>query len=333
MRNKLIEFIETNKLIHPQTSMLGLSESIEADGYAVLYGMGLCTSRQMSEGMPFDSLAYFVTGVELLKNNKSNKIIHFIPDTTARVNSFYDQIKAEKLAGYIKNTFLNLAENFGVRDKYYVILASDYHHKKEYLDIVEHINANIRFDDSTPVNFKPYIIEQLSDMAYLNKYYDARLKISWLLDPNSNGKCDERMFDGYYRNVFGEHAMSMIYTYSGRSFDSKSFRLCPYTSSDNKKRIMLSDSKEDIATKLVLYKGEKVAKQAEEYLHNICERFEKLIEDSSFKDKNLSEKIAYINSLGDDRNINKYPVIGPATMKLQTQLLTSLAYNSQLIGV
>ena len=210
---------------------------------AIFFGTGLVTPKALSKGLPFDFLSMIVAAETLRRQvGDQTRIIHYIPDVTAKQNSFVDEKGLQELAVRTANAAKAIAHHFGLLDRYTVIRGSEIEHDPLRQSLLIKTNAYAGATD-IPDNFKGYLAEQLADMAYLRETFGGKVKISWTMarNPDGAGKgLDETFFDGHYTTCFGND-LDFAYIAPGRRLDSKANRACPYTAVAGEPRLSLTD--------------------------------------------------------------------------------------------
>lgn len=198
---------------------------------SLYFGIGLCTTKEMSVGLPFDFLGLVATAEAIRKTLGFGKIIQLIADSHAKTNHFVADAEVDKKAQALKELSLKIAKNLGLEGKYEVILASEIDSTPEYKEIEAKIPA-----DGSP----DYARKEWTDMEYLARHYNTLLKVSWMM-PLKKGQThtsDEVYFDNGYKARFNR-PYSFIYNRAALTFDPAKLNVCPYSSASGEKRVYL----------------------------------------------------------------------------------------------
>lgn len=200
---------------------------------SLFFGIGLCTTKEMSVGLPFDFLGLVATAEALRRTLGFGKIIQLIADSHAKTNHFVSDAEVDKKAHALKELSLKIAKNLGLEGKYEVILASEIDSSPEYKKIEKNIPA-----DGSP----EYARKEWTDMEYLAHTYNTRLKVSWIMPLKKGQKhtADEVYFDNGFNERFKATPYSFIYNRAALTFDPARLNVCPYSSASGEKRIYLA---------------------------------------------------------------------------------------------
>jgi len=221
-----------------------LSDSILSDDLtnnSLYFGTGLCTTKEMSAGLPFDVLGLIATAEKIRKTLGFAKVIQLIADTHAKSNKFESNEQVDVRAQELKQRMSTAIERLGLNKLYQIILASEFDTSKEYTDIYNAIDPGIANE---------YVRREWSDMEYLAKTHNTRLKLSWKMPvkPGKAHKSDEAFFDKGFIAHF-QRPYSFISNSASLTFDPARLNVCPYTSATGEKRILIKQD-EDAETKL-----------------------------------------------------------------------------------
>lgn len=208
---------------------------------SLYFGTGLCTTKEMSAGLPFDILGLIATAEKTRKTLGFGKVIQLIADTHAKSNKFESDEQVNARAQEFKKQILTAIERLGLSKSYQVILASEFDTSKEYTDIYKGINPDIAHE---------YVRREWSDMEYLARTQNTRLKLSWKMPvkPGKAHKSDEAFFDKGFVTHF-QRPYSFISNKASITFDPARLNVCPYTSASGEKRILIQQD-EDAEAKL-----------------------------------------------------------------------------------
>ncbi len=199
---------------------------------SLYFGIGLCTTKEMSVGLPFDFLGLVATAEAIRRTLGFGKIIQLIADSHAKTNHFVSDSEVEKKAQALKELSLKIAKNLGLEGKYEIILASEIDSTPEY----KKIEKDIPHDDSPD-----YAKKEWTDMEYLARHYNTCLKVSWMM-PLKKGQThtsDEVYFDNGFKSRFNR-PYSFIYNRAALTFDPARLNVCPYSSASGEKRVYLA---------------------------------------------------------------------------------------------
>lgn len=311
-RRSLQELITMLPLIDSNNSKNKFKDKNATDCHtkSVLFGTGICSTKSLSRGLPFDALSMITTAIYFYRNLSYKKIIQFIPDTTALVNDFVDTKDAMAVRDLYKTSVRNAIDKLDFDCDFQIICASDYHDSDKFKDIYHTIYAQLsETEKGLPKPVLLYLTEQLADMRYLHLYHDVGLKVSWLLNPKDKKiRVDERFFDSKYREIFGDNEIAMVYTFSGRNFDEKRFRVCPYTSIPGEKRLLLTspESAQEFLNNIKI--TSKSFKSTLAHLLTVQSQFEKIV-GYECSGETLGEKIDQIKYLFKNSSPKQKPKI------------------------
>lgn len=212
--------------------------------YALYFGTGLCTTKEMSAGLPFDILGLIATAEKIRAILGFGKIIQLIADTHAKSNKFVSDDQVDARAEEFKDKIITATQRLGLSGTYQVVLASEFDSSALYVDIYNSIDPSVAHE---------YVRREWSDMEYLARTENTRLKLSWKM-PIKSGKIhksDEDFFDKGYVAHF-QRAYSFISNRASITFDPARLNVCPYTSATGEKRILIQHN-EDAEVKLQEY--------------------------------------------------------------------------------
>lgn len=246
----------------------GLS-SDDMSSKALYFGTGLCTTKEMSEGIPVDFLGLVASAEVIRRTCGFGKIIQLIADSHAKTNQFVGDEEVDRLAREFREISLRVARNLGLSENYEVLLASEIDSSQEYKEIFSEIPAE---------GFHEYTRKQWTDMEYLARKYNTSLKLSWKM-PLRKGqlhRSDETFFDEGFKKRF-QRQYSFIYNRAALTFDPSRLNVCPYTSAQGEKRLLLK-SDQDAEAKLaefcaVKHRAKDRALEQTEVIAAFLERF------------------------------------------------------------
>lgn len=250
--------------------------------HALYFGTGLCTTKEMSQGLPLDFLGLLSTAAKIREILGFGKIIHLIADSHAKSNHFVSDEEVDAKAKHFKDLVLTAANRLNIRAVYNVQLASDFDTSSEYLEILNGIPSDAAHE---------YVRREWSDMEYLARKENVCLKLSWKI-PVKQGKIhksDEAFFDQGFVERF-QRPYSFVSNRAGITFDPARLNACPYTSATAEKRILISEN-EDAEQKLENFSKSthKVIAKAKESLETTL-RFTEKTFNISFKEETLGKR-------------------------------------------
>lgn len=266
--DQLEQLINTVPLIEPQSSMNGIQPELteRQSGGSLYFGTGLTTSKAPSIGVPFDVVGMLSVAERLREVLGLEKVIQFIADTHALSNPFCTPEDVNAMAEKMVDASRRIAKMLGMEAAYMPLRASDIDTSPEYLEILNSIQS----DDHE------YVRREWSDIEYLRRHHDLRMKLSWTIGPKVNKVgFDERLYDLRFREVMGQ-SMSFIYLLPGRTLDVNRPKVSPYISIQGERRILLQPG-EDVSKKFEEAEeaqGEGKMQSAKEHLANIVSLFE-----------------------------------------------------------
>ncbi len=241
---------------------------------ALFFGTGLCTTKSMSAGIPFDFLGFLATAEKIRQICGFKKFIHLIADTHARSNNFVSDEEVDRQAKAFKELSIKVIKSFGIKETdFEVLLASEIDTTKDYETILTRITCDHSQENE-------YARREWADMEFLAKTRAVCFKLSWTmpLKKKQIHKSDEVFFDTKFKEFFPEQPYSFIYNWAALTFDPDKLNACPYTSAPWDKRILL-DANENAEAKLTEFcKGphkakEKAKKQIETIIVFLIDNF------------------------------------------------------------
>lgn len=196
------------------------------------FGVGLCTTKEMSAGIPFDFLGLVATAEAIRRVCGFGKIIQLIADSHAKTNHFVSDEEVDKKAHEFKELSLKIVKNVGLEGNYEVILASEIDSTPEYKEILAGIPINGAHE---------YARREWADMEYLARKRNTCLKVSWMmpLKKGQTHRSDEVFFDEGFKTLF-KRPYSFIYNRAALTFDPARLNVSPYTSTPGDKRLFLT---------------------------------------------------------------------------------------------
>ena len=200
---------------------------------SLYFGIGLCTTKEMSVGLPFDFLGLVATAEAIRRTLGFGKIIQLIADSHAKTNHFVSDAEVDKKAHALKELSLKIVKNLGLEGKYEVILASEIDSTPEYKKIEKDMP-----DDGS----HNYAKKEWTDMEYLARHYNTLLKVSWMMPLKKGQKhtADEVYFDNGFNERFKATPYSFIYNRAALTFDPAKLNVSPYSSASGEKRVYLA---------------------------------------------------------------------------------------------
>ena len=212
---------------------------------SLYFGTGLCTTKEMSAGIPFDFLGLVATAEAIRRICGFGKIIHLVADSHAKTNRFVSDGDVDKKAHEFRELFIKIAKNLGLAEKYEVLLASEIDITDEYTGIL----SKIPFKDTSGNDIHDYARREWADMEYLytTPKYTTCLKLSWMMPLKKGQKhtSDEVFFDTGYKDHF-KRPYSFIYNRAAVTFDPNRLNVSPYTFVPVEKRLLLTHDQDAV---------------------------------------------------------------------------------------
>lgn len=237
---------------------------------ALYFGTGLCTTRMMSVGIPFDFIGLVITAEIIRRICGFDRIIHLIADSHAKSNHFVSDAEVDTKARLFRELALRVANRLGLRGTYEVLLASEIDSSPEYIAILESIPAGGSHE---------YTRREWADMEYLARHRSVSLKLSWKmpLKKEKSHRLDETFFDEGFSAHF-PRPYSFIYVRAALTFDPARLNVCPYTTVPEEKRLLLQ-ADENAETKLTEFCAvkHKAIDRALEQINAIVKMFEQMV--------------------------------------------------------
>ncbi len=263
LRNMLLN----EPLIESRPSLEGLSLRGIKPGESIYYGTGLCSSREISTGLPFDVLSMVLVAERLRRSFGLSKVYHHIADTHALANSFLTPEEVALHGQETKKIVERMVANLGL-GQFEIVLSSEFDQTDEY----RVLGAKVK----TPEN--EYVERELTDMLWYQQK-GVSLKIGWIIQATETKLgFDERLFDREFKRLFGDK-LSFVYLKAGRTLDPKRPKASPYISIPGEKRLLLRKG-EDVEAKLAKAEEEFNQKNlggARNYFIGIVRNYERII--------------------------------------------------------
>ena len=210
----------------------------ETTGKTLFFGVGLCSDKEPSQGIPFDILMFFLEAERLKKFLSLGKVIVLIADDHALTNSFMTSQQVTTLTLRTRTLFQSIVKNLHL-DLFEIRKASEMISKnkldQELLNKTETTNQ--------------YLIHEIRDVIWMIQRDNLAIKLGWAIDGNIDpAGHDERFFDTSMRE-FLPHPIVSIFTKAGRTFDKHRQKVSPYISLQREHRLLLSPD-EDVSFKI-----------------------------------------------------------------------------------
>jgi hypothetical protein len=251
--------------------------------HALYFGTGLCTTKEMSQGLPIDFLGLLSTAEKIRGILGFGKIVHLIADSHAKSNRFVSDEDVDTRAKDFRNIVATAVKRLDMERIYEIRLASDFDSSPEYLEILNSIPQDVAHE---------YVRREWSDMEYLARKANVCLKLSWRMPikPGKVHKSDEAFFDKGFVERFTT-PYSFVSNRAGITFDPARLNACPYTSATGEKRILISKN-EDAEQKLQDFSKptHKVIERATGSLEDTL-KFAESTFDISFQGETLGERL------------------------------------------
>jgi hypothetical protein len=230
---RLEKLIEQEPLIKKEPTRMGTKnlDSVPAD---LLFGVGLCSLRNLTQGLPVDTLSMILISEQL----GANKYV-IVSDSHAKTNGF-DPHEVDEVAQEQLQRLQRALKNLDLKN-WQITLASEIEGTSDYRQILD---ATPELLDIEPAK-RQYVRMELTDIAWFRQNRSTKLKIGWF----KNDGLDEYFFDRRFIEIFPNSTMSFLYVVPGRSFDHKRQNPPPYACFDVKNRILI-DRDENVAEKI-----------------------------------------------------------------------------------
>lgn len=208
--------------------------------------------------------SFFIAAEKIRRALGLGKIIHLIADAHATTNEFTDLETVEASAASVCRKVLSAVSRLGLLGVYEVKLASELAKEPGYAEELAAISG--------PEH--DYVKQELADISFLRKTQSVVLKLSWQQE-SKKIEFDERLFDRLFQQRFGP-CMSFVYLKAGRSFDSSSLNVCPYTAKAGQKRILIGAGKTASEIIAEMAPFSKSTKQTLQHLETIVDEFDQV---------------------------------------------------------
>ncbi len=283
-KQEIMMFLQNEPLIEWRlsTGSIDWDSLMNSQGKSLFFGIGLCTSKEPSAGVPFDILQFFLIAEKLRQFFELRKVIVLIADRHALTNSFMTKEIVKELCMQTESLLNAIIEKF-------------------QLQSFEIKKASTMMSEAQRVSLSPktslsnqYLIEEVSDVLWLMREEKLAIKLGWTIDGSiSSPGHDERFFDREIEK-FLSRPISFIFTHAGRSFDRHRQKVCPYIAIRGENRIILSPN-EHVAEKLhVAHEtwGDSSLGGTKRHLANIVRLFESLF--GHLSSMTLDEKVQHV---------------------------------------
>ncbi len=194
---------------------------------ALYFGIGLCNTHSLTQGMPADIL-----GMMLASERIGSPKHILVADTHAKCNGFVEA-EIDRIAHQQEETLYRICENLHLTN-WNIRLASSIDMTQSYQEILDTISAE-----------NDYIRREIADIEWFRTNEGVRLKVGWKV--NGNRDASETFFDKKYMELMSGD-MSFLYTEPGRTFNPKRPRAAPYFCDDRSSRIIIEHG-EDVRKK------------------------------------------------------------------------------------
>lgn len=278
-------FLENEPLVETNGMVTEIQETLfQGTKRSIFYGIGLCTPKELSIGLPFDILEMIFVAERIRRSFNFERIYQHIADTHAKTNQLFNKKTIDQTAKKTKVQLEQIFRNFGFSD-FVICTASDFDSTNEYRKIY----------DELPKKDHEYIVREIADICWYSLKYNSKLKLGWFINTGGDSKIgnDETLFDRKYNGLF-PNSMSFIYLKPGRTFDKSRQRVSPYIFLKNENRLILKkgENVEEKFSKAEIEWGDKYFGGARKHLENIVHAYEKLF--GNLLGMSIEEKIQYI---------------------------------------
>lgn len=284
----LRKLIQNEAMFEIVPSLAGIDpEAIKEPGGSIYYGTGLCTPKELSVGLPFDTLGMVLVAERLRRLLGMERIIHFVADTHAKSNRLFGEEAIDELGRKTRKTLELMAKNLGL-ENFEVLFASEFDQTQEYLKILEFVQP--RSDKHE------YVEREVADIEWLRIQRGLKMKVGWIIQATETVLgSDERVFDREYKSIFPGGKISFLYTKAGRTLDRKRPKASPYVCIPKEQRILLVPEekvREKLAEAEKAMNGDKSLGGAKNHLMAIVRLYERLF--GSLGNQPYEEKVQLI---------------------------------------
>lgn len=229
-RSQLIDQINQNPLIVTSISLDRINPLLQKPK-AIMIGIGLCRKTKLSQALPADVLALALSALSLEKHLNIDKTLFLIADTHAIVSG-NDKNETMAYANKVIVELKKISNAIGLKNPT-ILECSKIAEEGRYKEIFHQVKHHC--DE----NENPYVIQQLSDVAYCQKGFGPIIKLGWTIGrTNDEHYRDEVAFDTRYLQIFN-HNIGFVYTKSGRSLNSQYPKASPYITTKPEVRLLL----------------------------------------------------------------------------------------------
>ncbi len=240
-RERLAKVIEQDPLIVSKASRRAVDQLPQAPR-AVYLGVGLCTRTEVSRALSVDLLGMILPAEAIRRAVGARQLVVLVADAHAMTN----HLPAEHVdfrARVTVRTLARLARRLGLT-RMLVIRASALEEHDAFHRTRRAVSA------AADGRYHPYVVQQVTDVAFLTQRFGSLLKVGWTLgvNPDRTDGADERMFDSLVSPLSGTRA-AFVYCWPGRRMDDRGGRAPPYIVLEPERRILLTHD-EHVPTKV-----------------------------------------------------------------------------------
>jgi len=243
-KDDLLADIKQDGLIEYELSRAGIEDSTRAEPpSAVFLGLGLCTSKEISQALPFDALGMILPAERVRRSIGARSVIAMIADVHAASNSAFSVEAIEQIAAANEDTLRRIVSALGL-SSVKVVRASDFHGTLEYQAVLKEVERR------APESPHTYFKKEIADIEFLNRVCNGIVKVGWTVSGSLDveRRHDEVAFDQRFRAWMGDH-VSFMYCKAGRPLDERRPKASPYVTTDTSRRLSLLPG-EDVHDKL-----------------------------------------------------------------------------------
>lgn len=199
---------------------------------SVFFGVGLMTSKQLGENLPFDILGMFFATELIRRNLNLDSAIVILGDSHALSNNIFPPEDVKIFADKTERELLKIVHNFALTN-FKILRASIFHLSQEFQQILQ----------TLPDMNNEYLRLEIADCLFLKQTADLKLKVGWTMSKAKNIEGnDERFFDAGIKKFIPD--LNFVHLEPGWTFDPNRPRVSPYISLPGENRVVLKPNQE-----------------------------------------------------------------------------------------
>lgn len=226
--------------IHPSALMtlqnVPLVKTLEITGQinsgSVFFGVGLMTSEQLGENLPFDILGMFFSTELIRRTLNLDSAIIVLGDAHAISNNLFPPEAIKQFADKTERELQKIIHNFALTN-FKILRACNFHNNSEFQTILNLL----------PKMNNEYLRLEIADCLFLKQTENLKLKVGWTMSKTEKIEGnDERFFDAEIKKFIPD--LNFINLEPGWTMDPTRPRVSPYISLPGENRLILKTGQE-----------------------------------------------------------------------------------------